>query len=253
MRRFQVRICHSFRYTRPANEKRIPVNNGLERAYRFGGEGGIRTLGAGFPAQLLSRQPCSTTPAPLRTRAVFPLNIGKSVPRCKRGCRGPLHCISTSSSSSSRKLKSLSEGIFIYGIGLGNVDKSALSRLSRATGGYLETTTNPATLSDLYRRVLQSYYRTFGDKLTKTGTYAIRSLPQGREVNRRCLGGGLAQESSIASPCRGFSPIVQPARGRSGSNAGVLRTTGEGLPRLGAPGEWTPPHRTRRCLGAMLE
>ena len=39
--------------------------NNLGREFD-GGEGGIRTLGAGLPAQLLSRQPCSSTPAPLR-------------------------------------------------------------------------------------------------------------------------------------------------------------------------------------------
>ena len=35
-----------------------------------GGEGGIRTLGPSYPGQLLSRQPCSTTPAPLPSRGV---------------------------------------------------------------------------------------------------------------------------------------------------------------------------------------
>ena len=33
---------------------------------KHGGEGGIRTLGTGHPVQLLSRQPRSATPAPLR-------------------------------------------------------------------------------------------------------------------------------------------------------------------------------------------
>ena len=56
----------------------------------IGGEGGIRTRGPGCPGQLLSRQPCSTTPAPLRfrkrycTSGFLDCKAGGSSPRPKR-------------------------------------------------------------------------------------------------------------------------------------------------------------------------
>lgn len=76
----------------------------------------------------------------------------------------------------------LSEGVFIYGIGLGQVDAPALLNLTQATGGSLELTSDPHSLADLYQRVLTGYYQGFGDKMAQTGAYAIRSLPSGREV-----------------------------------------------------------------------
>ena len=76
----------------------------------------------------------------------------------------------------------LSEGIFIYGIGLGNVDAAALAGLAQATGGRLELTDDPRTLGNLYQKVLTSYYQEFASRMQETGAYAIRSLPSGREV-----------------------------------------------------------------------
>ncbi len=76
----------------------------------------------------------------------------------------------------------LSEGIFFYGIGLGQVDTPDLLNLTQATGGSLEVTSDPHSLADLYQRVLTGYYRDFADKMAQTGAYAIRSLPSGREV-----------------------------------------------------------------------
>jgi len=76
--------------------------------------------------------------------------------------------------------QSLSEGIFIYGIGLGEVDQTALERLSQATGGHLELASEPQALEELYQKVLQSYYQDFAQ--AGGGAYAIRSLPKGLEV-----------------------------------------------------------------------
>lgn len=76
----------------------------------------------------------------------------------------------------------LSEGIFIYGIGLGQVDVEALLNLTQATGGSLEVTGDPLTLVDLYPRVLTRYYQEFGAKKSQTGAYTICSLPSGCEV-----------------------------------------------------------------------
>ena len=76
----------------------------------------------------------------------------------------------------------LSEGIFIYGIGLGGVDGDALAALTQATGGTMELTGNPNSLSNLYQKVLLNYYQNFAAQKPQTGAYAIRSLPSGRQV-----------------------------------------------------------------------
>ena len=58
-----------FKADRAERGRRPPRSLALakEQAERAtGGEGGIRTPGPGSPGQLLSKQPCSTTPAPLR-------------------------------------------------------------------------------------------------------------------------------------------------------------------------------------------
>lgn len=80
----------------------------------------------------------------------------------------------------------LSEGIFIYGIGLGDLDLEGLVDLARATGGTLELTLDPRSLGDLYQRVLGNYYQNFAARMAQAGAYAIRSLPSGAEVR---LGG----------------------------------------------------------------
>ena len=80
----------------------------------------------------------------------------------------------------------LSEGIFIYGIGLGELDLEGLVELAQATGGSLELTLDPRSLGDLYQRVLGNYYENFAAQMAETGAYAIRSLPAGAEVR---LGG----------------------------------------------------------------
>ncbi|NKB67895.1 MAG: VWA domain-containing protein [Candidatus Latescibacteria bacterium] len=80
----------------------------------------------------------------------------------------------------------LSEGFFIYGIGLGEVDQDALRHFTKATGGILETTDDPQALSGLYQRVLADFYQRYGDPAAQGGAYAVRSLPSGRPVR---LGG----------------------------------------------------------------
>jgi len=90
----------------------------------------------------------------------------------------------TGSRYSARDLESmsLSEGLFVYGIGLGDVDTEALGRLSVATGGLLEHTADPLQLGRLYERVLDQFYAAHSQRASETGAYAIRSLPAGREV-----------------------------------------------------------------------
>ena len=90
----------------------------------------------------------------------------------------------TGSRYSARDLESmsLSEGLFVYGIGLGQVDTNALSRLSVSTGGFLELTTDPLELESLYDRVLHKFYDAYGRRALETGAYSIRSIPAGRDV-----------------------------------------------------------------------
>lgn len=74
----------------------------------------------------------------------------------------------------------LSEGIFIYGIALGDVDIKALSGLCSATGGKAEYTKISSKLKSLYPQALKSYY-TRGTSKT-TGCMVVKSLPDNRPV-----------------------------------------------------------------------
>ena len=76
----------------------------------------------------------------------------------------------------------VSEGLFVYGIGLGDVDVNALQGLSQVTNGTFDHTRNSADLKDLYLRVLNGYYQRYGNRLHDTGALTIRSIPDGREV-----------------------------------------------------------------------
>ena len=76
----------------------------------------------------------------------------------------------------------VSEGLFVYGIGLGDVDREALNALSSATGGTFEVAGRSRDFRDLYPRVLAEYYRQYGDRLSTSGALSLRSLPDGRGV-----------------------------------------------------------------------
>jgi len=76
----------------------------------------------------------------------------------------------------------VSEGIFVFGIGLGDVDVNTLRRLGQATNGTFEHTQNSTDLKDLYLRVLSEYYQRYGNQLSDTGTLIVRSLPDGKQV-----------------------------------------------------------------------
>jgi len=76
----------------------------------------------------------------------------------------------------------VSEGVFVYGIGLGNVDGKALRRLSHATNGTFEQTRNSADLKSLYLRVLNGYYQRYGSRLQDTGALTVRSIPDNQPV-----------------------------------------------------------------------
>ena len=90
----------------------------------------------------------------------------------------------TGSKFSINDLKSmnLSEGIFIYGIGLGNVNKTSLNNLAKATSGTYYPVSSSNDLFNIYDRVINAYYKNYGQNLSKTTAMTIRSLPSQRNV-----------------------------------------------------------------------
>ena len=76
----------------------------------------------------------------------------------------------------------VSEGVFIYGIGLGRVDEEKLRKLATATGGTLELTRDSTELKDLYLRVLEQYYQKYGNRQAETGTLLVKSIPDNQQV-----------------------------------------------------------------------
>jgi len=76
----------------------------------------------------------------------------------------------------------LSEGIFIYGIGLGSVNKKGLDDLVDATGGAYYAAATSNDLYTIYDRVLNAYYSNHGNKLESTSSMTIRSIPSNQAV-----------------------------------------------------------------------
>lgn len=72
------------------------------------------------------------------------------------------------------------EGVFVYGIGLGNVDRRGLDRLSDATGGMVAYSKDAGALEAVYTKVISSYYERYGSG--EWGSLSVRSLPDGRPV-----------------------------------------------------------------------
>ena len=76
----------------------------------------------------------------------------------------------------------LSEGIFVYGIGLGSVNKKGLDDLVDATGGSYYAAATSNDLHTIYDRVLNAYYSNHGNKLESTSSMTIRSIPSNQAV-----------------------------------------------------------------------
>ena len=80
------------------------------------------------------------------------------------------------------KNMNLAEGIFIYGIGLGNVNKRALDELIGATGGAYFGVSSSNDLYTIYDRVLNAYYSDYGNNMASTSSMTIRSIPSNQAV-----------------------------------------------------------------------
>ena len=76
----------------------------------------------------------------------------------------------------------VSEGILVYGIRLGQVEVQKLKQLSRQTNGTFEHTLQSADLEDLHLRALNQYYEQYGRQQTNTSTLIVTSIPDGQEV-----------------------------------------------------------------------
>lgn len=70
-----------------------------------------------------------------------------------------------------------SENIYVYGIGLGDVERGKLQQLSNVTGGSFQSTKNPADLNNIYNLVLHKYYEKYGSRHLTYGNLTIKSLP----------------------------------------------------------------------------
>lgn len=75
----------------------------------------------------------------------------------------------------------IGEGVFVYGIGLGNINHSAISGISEATGGSYRAADSYQLLSGIYSEVLRDHYAS-GGLYADTGSFTISSLPAGAPV-----------------------------------------------------------------------
>ena len=83
---------------------------------------------------------------------------------------------------SNLKSMNISENIFVYGIGLGNINKNTLSQIVQATEGDVKYTNRSSGLSSIYNEVLSSYYTKYGSKLIEKSTIIVKSIPDARPV-----------------------------------------------------------------------
>ena len=76
------------------------------------------------------------------------------------------------------------ENIFIYGIGIGDVNVSSLKKISKATGGGFHTisSNNTGRLKSIYSDVLTSFYQNHTNNITTTGALIVKSIPVGNIV-----------------------------------------------------------------------
>lgn len=76
----------------------------------------------------------------------------------------------------------IGEGVFVYGIGLGDVDHRSFHDLAAATGGDYRAAGSSADLAGLYEEVQSGYYRRFHEEMSDTGSFTVTSVPGGRPV-----------------------------------------------------------------------
>lgn len=88
---------------------------------------------------------------------------------------------STFSLSEIRQMN-IGEGIFLYGIGLGDVDHAALRDLANATGGSYHVAESSGRLPDIYHQIERYHYQKQQEVFSTTGSFTISSLPSSHKV-----------------------------------------------------------------------
>ena len=93
----------------------------------------------------------------------------------------------------------VSEGIFVYGIGLGQVDIEKLQQLSQKTSGTVRYTQISSNLENLYLEVWDEYYNQYNKQQPDEGSLVVTSIPDNKEViiNGRKVGTTPFREISL--------------------------------------------------------
>lgn len=102
------------------------------------------------------------------------------------------------------------ENIFIYGIGVGDVDENSLQNISEITGGKFHTilSNNTGKLSSIYSDVLTSFYTNHTKNVTKKGALIVKSIPVGKVVRLNGKNAGVTPLKASNLPPRNFNVEV---------------------------------------------
>jgi uncharacterized protein YegL len=102
------------------------------------------------------------------------------------------------------------ENIFIYGIGVGDVDENSLQNISEITGGEFHTisSNNTGKLSSIYSDVLTSFYTNHTKNVTKKGALIVKSIPVGKVVRLNGKNAGVTPLKASNLPPRNFNVEV---------------------------------------------
>ncbi len=76
----------------------------------------------------------------------------------------------------------LSQGIYVYGIGLGDVNQNAIEQIALKTGGKSIYTANSNKLKNIYHEVISNYYQVYGNRINEKSRIVIRSIPSKKSV-----------------------------------------------------------------------
>ena len=76
----------------------------------------------------------------------------------------------------------ISAGIFVCGIDLGQVEVQKLKRLSHKTNSIIEYAKQSSNLENLYLKVRNEYYNRYRGHQSDKGSLVVTSIPDGKEV-----------------------------------------------------------------------
>ncbi len=83
-----------------------------------------------------------------------------------------------------RHIKSMNigEGVFVYGVGLGDLDHDALQEVSVATNGLYRDASDSNRLPDIYKEVVTHHYEMYEKNYATKGSFVITSIPPQRPL-----------------------------------------------------------------------